>query len=557
MDSSPSQDVARSANSSDNNGDDEESDEPDDEVNPTSTVEEDNEGDALSAFRQQWQRELVTTPSPQKQAPRPQEKEETPPPDNDEEKAKKLFLRGIELERYGQLYEAVQHYKRAVQLLPDVEQRLYQSGDHRADTPEVESEAEAEAPRDAAPATDSESDDDDVSGDLAARFQRILARKERFCEPELPQKGVHISWLPHELVLVVLRWVVSSELDAASLERVALACRGLYLAARDPDLWRSLCVRYCPTHVTLCHTALRLPRTVPRREGPRPVAQSVRQVLSDSCHTVSHCTAPAADCTSPRGTPTCGVVCASGTVRLMSHCVTLHCACRGLYLAARDPDLWRSLCVRTWGLDCGTPKSLGYPCWRQMYVRRARLLLHGCYISKTTYLRHGENAYQDTFYRPCYLIEYYRYLRFFPEGLVLMWTTADEPAACVGHLKNRATKNNVQGIMSGHYRLIGDKVIVVLKKTCDKKAERLPAAHTRFRTRRRDPPPEPQEQMYHLELQLRAVKSRRNWQLAWRGYSVASRRDQWTAFEIQPAKFPPFSFSRVRNYTADSAAPLY
>ncbi|XP_048477843.1 F-box only protein 9 isoform X1 [Plutella xylostella] len=454
MDSSPSQDVARSANGSDNNGDDEESDEPDDEVNPTSTVEEDNEGDALSAFRQQWQRELVTTPSPQKQASQPKEKEETPPPDNDEEKAKKLFLRGIELERYGQLYEAVQHYKRAVQLLPDVEQRLYQSGDHRADTPEVESEAEAEAPRDAAPATDLESDDDDVSGDLAARFQRILARKERFCEPELPQKGVHISWLPHELVLVVLRWVVSSELDAASLERVALACRGLYLAARDPDLWRSLC-------------------------------------------------------------------------------------------------------VRTWGLDCGTPKSLGYPCWRQMYVRRARLLLHGCYISKTTYLRHGENAYQDTFYRPCYLIEYYRYLRFFPEGLVLMWTTADEPAACVGHLKNRATKNNVQGIMSGHYRLIGDKVIVVLKKTCDKKAERLPAAHTRFRTRRRDPPSEPQEQMYHLELQLRAVKSRRNWQLAWRGYSVASRRDQWTAFEIQPAKFPPFSFSRVRNYTADSAAPLY
>lgn len=50
--------------------------------------------------------------------------------------AKKLFLRGIELERFGQLYEAVQHYKRAVQLLPDVEQRLYQSGDHRADTPE-------------------------------------------------------------------------------------------------------------------------------------------------------------------------------------------------------------------------------------------------------------------------------------------------------------------------------------------------------------------------------------------------------------------------------------
>jgi F-box protein 9 len=46
-----------------------------------------------------------------------------------------------------------------------------------------------------------------------------------------------------------------------------------------------------------------------------------------------------------------------------------------------------------------------------MYVERPRLQLHGCYISKTTYLRHGENSFQDQFYRPWYLIDYYRYLR--------------------------------------------------------------------------------------------------------------------------------------------------
>lgn len=38
-----------------------------------------------------------------------------------------------------------------------------------------------------------------------------------------------------------------------------------------------------------------------------------------------------------------------------------------------------------------------------------------------------------------------------------MWTTAEEPAACVGQLKHRETKNNL-GIMSGHYRLVGDTV---------------------------------------------------------------------------------------------------
>lgn len=50
--------------------------------------------------------------------------------------AKQLFLRGTELERSGKLYEAVQYYKKAVQLLPDVEARLYQNNDTRAQTPE-------------------------------------------------------------------------------------------------------------------------------------------------------------------------------------------------------------------------------------------------------------------------------------------------------------------------------------------------------------------------------------------------------------------------------------
>jgi hypothetical protein len=40
------------------------------------------------------------------------------------------------MERGGKLYEAIQHYKRAMQILPDVERRLYESTDLRADTPE-------------------------------------------------------------------------------------------------------------------------------------------------------------------------------------------------------------------------------------------------------------------------------------------------------------------------------------------------------------------------------------------------------------------------------------
>lgn len=58
------------------------------------------------------------------------------------------------------------------------------------------------------------------------------------------------------------------------------------------------------------------------------------------------------------------------------------------------------------------------------------------------------------------------------------------------------------------------------------------------------------------ELELCDVRSRRNFQLVWRRYAICVRRDQWTQFELTQGKFPPFTFSRVRSYTAESAAPL-
>lgn len=402
-----------------------------------------NDEDELSAFRQQWQRELEATPTPPREQT-PVAKTEVTEELTEDEKAKQLFLRGVELERSGKLYEAIQHYKRAMQILPDVETRLYD--ELRADTPEDESETE-ETPRvDEAHPSD---DEDAVEGeDLLARLQRILSRKGLLFEQEFAAKGAHISWLPYEVLVLILRWVVSAELDALALERAASVCRGLYVLAREPDLWRSLC-------------------------------------------------------------------------------------------------------VKTWGIECGTPRASGFTSWRQMYVERPRLHLHGCYISKTTYIRHGENSFQDQFYRPWYLIDYYRYLRFFPEGLVLMWTTPDEPAASVGHLKYRNGKPGL-GIMSGHYRLIGDKVVVVIKKTnADKKPSQTSA---RFRARRKEV--EQHEQTFHMEFELRNLRSRRNFQLSWRRYAVCARRDQWTQFDLSPAKFPPFAFSRVRNYTAETSAPL-
>jgi len=51
-------------------------------------------------------------------------------PDDDHDsdiitKARDLFLAGVELERAGELFSAVQKYKRAVQMVPDIEHRVF------------------------------------------------------------------------------------------------------------------------------------------------------------------------------------------------------------------------------------------------------------------------------------------------------------------------------------------------------------------------------------------------------------------------------------------------
>ena len=49
--------------------------------------------------------------------------------------------------------------------------------------------------------------------------------------------------LPIEVMAMILKWVVSSELDTVSLDNISLVCRGFYLCARDEELWRLICQR--------------------------------------------------------------------------------------------------------------------------------------------------------------------------------------------------------------------------------------------------------------------------------------------------------------------------
>jgi F-box protein 9 len=70
--------------------------------------------------------------------------------------------------------------------------------------------------------------------------------------------------------------------------------------------------------------------------------------------------------------------------------------------------------VQVWGVAAAPP------CWRQAFLTRPTLHYAGCYVSKITYIREGERGFQDQNYRPWHVVEYHRFLRFFPGGQVTL-----------------------------------------------------------------------------------------------------------------------------------------
>ncbi|RZC10193.1 F-box only protein 9, partial [Asbolus verrucosus] len=410
-----------------------------DESSSSFTQERDVE-DVLSSFREKWQKELQISPKKTISDAVKQEQ------DHDfETKAKALFMNGVEMEKAGKLYEAIQFYRRAVQLVPDIEFRL----DNITKNKPVRERKLSEDGSDKSEENDDSDDDDEIrEGELLQRIQKKLGKVSAICIPKIEQKTTHISVLPMEMILYILRWVASADLDLRSLEMFSMVCRGFYLCARDSEVWRLAC-------------------------------------------------------------------------------------------------------LRVWGLNCGS-SPYNYLSWRQMFIERTRLHFNGCYIGKTTYIRHGENSFQDQFYRPWHLVAYYRYLRFFPEGIVLVLTSSEEPAQCVSQMKYRNARSP---ILRGYYRLKDDKVTLVVQRQDNKHLQAFKKTKRRGGDLR-----ETAEQTFHMELQIKSSNKKRHVQLVWTHYSVFTRTlkgDESTCnFDLVSNRFPPFWFSRVKSYTSESESPL-
>uniref|UniRef100_H3DGL5 F-box only protein n=1 Tax=Tetraodon nigroviridis TaxID=99883 RepID=H3DGL5_TETNG len=233
----------------------------------------------------------------------------------------------------------------------------------------------------------------------------------------------------------------------------------------------------------------------------------------------------------------------------------LSLVCRGFYICARDPEIWHSACARVWGRNC--TKVVPFKSWRDMFLRRPRVRFDGVYISKMSYIRQGESSL-DGFYRAWHHVEYYRYLRFFPDGQVVMLTTTEDPQAVVPRLRTKNTRT--ESALLGHFRLSQEmdnqaNIFAVVSKKKDEKQVEIQS--NRFF--RRNPQPET-EQTFHVGLQLCTGGRRSFNKLVWIHHSChltykLSGETVVSEFDLD-RMYRPFCFARVKSYTALSEKPL-
>jgi len=134
------------------------------------------------------------------------------------------------------------------------------------------------------------------------------------------------------------------------------------------------------------------------------------------------------------------------------------CVCRQWNILAQNPVFWYKACLeafRNTSLDENVQLvKEQYSCsWKKMFLQRPHLRFDGIYVARNTYLRPGVQDWNKQ--KPVNLVTYFRYLRFWSDGVFRYCTTPVVPQLIAPyldsplHYKKKAKKP--QTMMSGEY----------------------------------------------------------------------------------------------------------
>lgn len=182
-----------------------------------------------------------------------------------------------------------------------------------------------------------------------------------------------------------------------------------------------------------------------------------------------------------------------------------------------------------------------------MFITRPRVKFNGCYISKVTYERYGENSFQDQFYRPVQIVEYFRLLRFLPNGTLLMLTSADDLQLSVNKLKNKVGAMQSRDILKGHYKYQDSTLLIIFKKP----------SYNVNKFRRKGTSENSEDFTFFLELEIQDLSAKKKYtKLVWKHYSISQFRggeESNSGFDLTcKTQFPSFYFSLVKSFHSES-----
>ena len=196
------------------------------------------DNDELAQFYADWHTELCRRGTKAKTT------EQNTSTVDSEPVARRLFRLGMRQEAAGDPNAAVMFYRRAVHLVPDIEFRVNPTNISRRPRRKNRSSCSTSSGEGVLPM---EAHQQSQLSKVACLFEQFSLRCEsRACTPADVNFPCPAATLPPEIYMYVMRWVVGTELDLRSLDCAARVCRGWYLLARDPELWRAVCVQLWP-----------------------------------------------------------------------------------------------------------------------------------------------------------------------------------------------------------------------------------------------------------------------------------------------------------------------
>eukprot|EP00096_Caligus_rogercresseyi_P005194 TRINITY_DN2020_c0_g1_i1.p1 TRINITY_DN2020_c0_g1~~TRINITY_DN2020_c0_g1_i1.p1 ORF type:complete len:171 (+),score=30.75 TRINITY_DN2020_c0_g1_i1:813-1325(+) len=170
-------------------------------------------------------------------------------------------------------------------------------------------------------------------------------------------------------------------------------------------------------------------------------------------------------------------------------------------------------------------------------------------------MREGEQGFQDEAYRAWHVVHYYRYVRFFPSGIVVMAVTSDPPASVLNALKTCYWPPPIQGMLYGRYRIMKNKVACILVRKSEHKVN-----NRKKKSKKRDTSMAYVAPEQEMQIEF-TIKSQKNRSLEWSRYFIVSKyangSEKANELDISNLnQYPDLKFSPVTSYHGPSFAPV-